>query len=64
MEMSANRLVPGDWHFVISGLSTEVIRLVGSGGRDAAVSEVSISVGLGGGRWSEPGRYPHDTPET
>jgi hypothetical protein len=64
MEMSANRLVPGDWHVVTSKVSTEVIRLVGNGGRDTAVSEVLISAGLGGGRWSEPGRSSHGTPET
>jgi hypothetical protein len=61
MEMSANRLVPGDWHIVISGLSTEVIRLIGNGSRDVVVREVSILAGLGDGRWREPGRAPPGT---
>lgn len=56
MEMSANRLLPGDWHNVTSGLSTEVIRLIGNGSRDVIVREVSKLAGLGDGRWREPGR--------
>jgi hypothetical protein len=64
MEMSANRLSFGDWHIVTSGLPTGVIRLIGNGGRDAVVREVSISAGLGGGRWRESGRSPHGAPET
>ena len=51
MEMSASRIVAGDRHLVTSTVSTEVVRLIGNGCRDAAASEVPISSG-----WHEPQR--------
>ncbi len=64
MEIPANRPVAGDWHFVTGKLWTEVIRLIGNGGKDLAVSEVPKSAGLGGGQRRELGRSRYGTRQT